>query len=625
MALLQIGEPGADVGPHKKNLVIGIDLGTTNSLVASNKSGITVILKDNFGNALIPSVVNYAANSTSVGVEAVNKRITDPKNTIVSIKRLLGKNPGDLPPSFKEHYSYHILDNNKNIIEVTTAAGAKNPIQISSDILKYLKDIAVANLGDEPVGAVITVPAYFNDGQRQATKQAAELAGLKVLRLLSEPTAAALAYGLDSKNEGIFMVYDLGGGTLDVSILRFNHGIFEVLAVNGNTYLGGDDFDTVVYNYILQQLSNTPPLNPSENAQILLAAKHAKEELSNNTETRIRLNINQQDHEFIITEQDFFAASNNLVKQAMLPIKQALRDANLDIQDINEVILVGGATRMPHIRQSIASYFAKPPLTSIDPDQVVALGAAIQADILAGNSKDDWLLLDVTPLSLGIETMGGLVEKIIPRNSTIPITRAQEFTTYQDGQTAMSIHVVQGERELVNDCRSLAKFSLKGIPPLKAGGARIKVTFQIDADGLLSVSASEQTTATTSSIEVKPSFGLSPDEIKQMLASSIDFAKNDIDQRLLKEAQIDANSLITAAKNAIAENTVLLNLSEQREIEQAIANLTQALNVTIDIKQQTLQIRELSKTLNHKTERLAAQIMDNAIKYSLTGKEIKKL
>lgn len=622
MALLQIAEPGQDSAPHKKNIALGIDLGTTNSLVATIKSGEAVVLPDYFGNALIPSIVHYGLHETLVGSTALKKRQTDPQNTIVSVKRFMGRKKDDL---LQHQYPYQFSQTAHNILNIITPQGTKNPIQISSDILSHLKEIAIASLGEAPSGVVITVPAYFNDSQRQATKQAGVLAGLNVIRLLSEPTAAAIAYGLDTKNEGTFLVYDLGGGTLDISILRLSRGVFEVLGVSGDTYLGGDDFDRIIYDLIIAQI-NYLPQNSIENEYLLSTAKYLKEQLTIEQQVEFTLELGQQKFNILITQTEFNQHSLTLVNKTMSLVKKALRDVNLDKTELDEIILVGGSTRMPNIQRALTDFFNKSPLTNLDPDKVVALGAAIVADVLVGNRRDDdWLLLDVTPLSLGIETMGGLVEKIVPRNSAIPITRAQEFTTYQDNQTAMTIHVVQGERELVRDCRSLAKFSLKGIPPMVAGAARIRVIFQIDADGLLSVSATEESSHTTSSVEVRPSFGLDADEISQMLNESINHAQDDINLRLLTEATINANGLISTVNNAITKHSNLLDPAEQQKIIHTINQLEQTIQKNLDSSIKMAQIKQLSKSLNEMTRNFAGEVMNEAIKAGLTGQSVDTL
>lgn len=622
MALLQISEPGLSTEPHKRNIAIGIDLGTTNSLVASVKSGEAVVLSDHGGNKLIPSIVHYTANQTQIGNSALSYRISDPQNTIVSVKRFMGKSQTDL--DLKSNYPYSFATAS-NIVEIITPQGKKNPIQISGDILRYLKDLARDNLGEEAIGAVITVPAYFDDSQRQATKQAAQLAGLNVLRLLNEPTAAAIAYGLDTKNEGKFLVYDLGGGTLDVSILSLTKGVFEVLAVSGDTNLGGDDFDHLIYEYFVQHTGLTE-LDHRDNANILVAAKKAKEQLSSKSSTDIVINLKGKIHSLNLSQADFFSLSQTLLDKAITPVKKALRDAKLKTHDIDEVIMVGGSTRMLNVRSAISQFFAKPVLIEIDPDQVVAIGAAIQANVLAGNrSDDDWLLLDVTPLSLGIETMGGLVEKIIPRNSTIPVTKAQDFTTYKDGQTGMSLHIVQGEREQVEDCRSLAKFSLKGIPPMTASAPRIRIVFQIDADGLLSVSATEQTTGVHSSIEVKPSFGLSGEQITSMLEDSITHAVDDVLHRQLAEATIEANGLIDTIQAALKLDAELLNTAELEQITQQIAQLNSIISQPLEVRSKTQELKVQITALNVLTQDFAAQRMNKALKSGLTGHSIEQI
>ncbi len=623
MALLQISEPGMSHEPHKRNVAIGIDLGTTNSLVATIKSGVSTVLANHDGDELIPSIVCYKKDKTLIGKNALKERVNDATNTIVSVKRFIGRSFKDISSELTYPYKF---TNKESIIEIETTQGTKNPIQVSSDILYHLNQIAVECIGEAPAGVVITVPAYFNEAQRQATKQAGQLAGLNVLRLLNEPTAAAIAYGLDTKNEGMFLVYDLGGGTLDVSILRLSKGVFEVFAVNGDTYLGGDDFDHRLYCYILEK-SNLTQLTDGDTAQLLNMAKFVKEQLS--TLEKVAFNLvlsNKRLVNMLITREEFNIISQTLINKAMLPVKKALRDAKLSITAIDEVILVGGSTRLLNIRHELSKMFERELLSNIDPDKVVAMGAAIQADVLIGNRKDeDWLLLDVTPLSLGVETMGGIVEKIIPRNSTIPISRAQEFTTYKDGQTAMSIHVVQGERELVSDCRSLAKFSLRGIPPMVAGAARVKVLYQIDADGLLSVEACEETSAIKSSIEVKPSFGLTDNEIADMLNASIQNAKEDMMMRQLMEATVDANALVESVQACLISDYDLLESQELESINNVIQELKSKIEGNEESIIKTKTVRDLTDKLNQITEKFANQRMDRAIHDGLAGRSITTL
>ncbi|MCY1506622.1 Chaperone protein HscA [compost metagenome] len=617
MALLQIAEPGMSPQPHQRRLAVGIDLGTTNSLVAAVRSGVAEPLPDADGQVILPSAVRYHADHIEVGRSAKQAASSDPLNTIISVKRFMGRGLEDVK-QLGEQLPYRFVGGESHMPFIETVQGAKSPVEVSADILKALRQRAENTLGGELVGAVITVPAYFDEAQRQATKDAARLAGLNVLRLLNEPTAAAVAYGLDKQAEGVVAIYDLGGGTFDISILRLTRGVFEVMATGGDSALGGDDFDHAIAGWMVQQAGLSADLDPGAQRSLLRAACEAKEALTDADSVELA----HGDWRGVLTREQFDALIEPMVARSLKACRRAVRDSGIELEEVEAVVMVGGSTRVPRVREAVAEMFGRQPLTDIDPDQVVAIGAAVQADILAGNKRgEELLLLDVIPLSLGLETMGGLMEKVIPRNTTIPVARAQDFTTYKDGQTAMMIHVLQGERELIKDCRSLARFELRGIPPMVAGSAKIRVTFQVDADGLLGVSARELGSGVEASIQVKPSYGLTDGEISRMLRDSFENAGEDKNARALREQQVEAQRLLEAVQAAVdADGDRLLDDAERAAIADSMQTLRE-LAAGSDIGAIEMQIKRLSQV----TDAFAARRMDAAVKAALSGRRLNEI
>lgn len=617
MVLLQIAEPGQTPQPHQRRLAVGIDLGTTNSLVAAVRSGVAAPLADAEGRLILPSAVRYLADRVEVGESVRRGASADPLNSIISVKRLMGRGLEDVK-QLGGQLPYRFTQGESHMPFIETVQGPKSPVEVSAEILRSLRQRAEATLGGELVGAVITVPAYFDDAQRQATKDAARLAGLHVLRLLNEPTAAAVAYGLDKNAEGVVAIYDLGGGTFDISILRLTRGVFEVLATGGDSALGGDDFDHAIAGWIIQRAGVSDDLDPGSQRQLLQAACAAKEALTLNESVEVAYG----DWRGKLDRSQLDALIEPFVARSLKACRRAVRDSGIELEDIGAVVMVGGSTRVPRVRQAVGELFGREPLVDIDPDQVVAIGAAIQADALAGNKRgEELLLLDVIPLSLGLETMGGLMEKVIPRNTTIPVARAQEFTTYKDGQTAMMIHVLQGERELVKDCRSLARFELRGIPPMVAGAAKIRVSFQVDADGLLAVSAREMSSGVEASIQVKPSYGLTDGEIARMLQDSFQYAGDDMNARALREQQVEAQRLLEAVRSALdADGERLLDADERLAIEASMDTLRE-----LAAGSDTAAIEQQIKRLSQVTDAFAARRMDASVKAALAGRRLNEI